>query len=287
MSVPWWIGATASVVIAGIAWRTRHLSRSGALAAIGVGTVVLHAALSWGVVLVAWFMATSLLSRFGRDRKWARTAHMLAKNDQRDAWQVLANGGVFAVLAVSASVVRAVATGDGGGGPTGVLGDVVNGGTAATSVRLAVAAAGALAAAAADTFATEIGTLSGSAPRSVRHWQPVATGTSGAITAAGMLASAFGALFVAFCASLVGMTPTAAIPAIAMGGFLGALVDTLLGAWVQERRWCPQCEAITERVHHDCGASTTPHAGMAWINNDMVNILCTVSGAIIAVCAWH
>lgn len=284
--VPLWIALSVAVLIAGIAWRTQHLSRGGALAAVCVGTAALHAQLSWGVVLITWFAATSLLSRWQRERKWARTATILAKNDQRDAWQVIANGGVFAVLAVLTILVRWYAVTDGriSGGPDDHSFDDS---TAAMTVTFAVAAAGALAAAAADTFATEIGTLARAEPRSIRSWQLVPAGTSGAITAIGTIASIAGAVLVALCATVVGLTPIAAMPAIVMAGILGSLVDTFLGAWLQARRWCPQCEAATERSLHNCATPTIPHAGIAWLNNDVVNVLCTITGAVIAVVAWR
>ena len=62
---------------------------------------------------------------------------------------------------------------------------------------LAAAALGALAASAADTWATEIGSLATRPPRSILTLRPVPAGTSGGVNLLGMLAMVAGATFVA------------------------------------------------------------------------------------------
>ena len=90
----------------------------------------------------------------------------IGKAGPRDAWQVLANGGV-----ATAAIVA--------GGPLGVA-----------------AFAGAYAAANADTWGTEIGMLARQAPRSILTGKPLATGISGGVTLVGTLAEAAGAVFI-------------------------------------------------------------------------------------------
>ena len=94
---PWSIAIllTAAIVIA--AWRSGSLAGNGAVAALLIGLVALRVQWSWGAFLLAWFVLASLLSRIGRARKAVRTAGVVAKGDRRDARQVLANGGVFAL----------------------------------------------------------------------------------------------------------------------------------------------------------------------------------------------
>lgn len=249
------------LVVAAAAHRAGLLSRAGAIGAIAVGVPAALAGPAWAVLLVGYFAASSVLSRLGEATKRARTDRVIEKGGPRDAWQVLANGGAFAVAALLALVA-----------PPPDL-----------SFRLA--ATGALAASAADTFATEIGTWLGGTPRDVRHWRPVPPGTSGGVTIAGSAGMVLGALVVTLLAALV-LVPELRVPRLAalmvVIGVAGAVVDTLLGAWVQRRRWCPTCRASTEQRVHPCGTPTQRAGGWAWLGNDAVNTACTLVGAILA-----
>jgi uncharacterized membrane protein len=139
---------------------------------------------------------------------------------------------------------------------------------------------GALAAAAADTWATEIGTLFGGEPISIVSGKRVPPGTSGGVTLVGTLAAAGGATFVAAAASLANWPVPLA--AAAVGGMAGALTDSFLGATVQSRRWCDVCGKSTERLVHDCGTPTRHTGGVVDFDNDAVNAACSGVGALIA-----
>lgn len=211
------------------------------------------------MLLVAFFVASTALSRYRRAEKAARTGGVVAKAGARDARQVLANGGLYTLAALGSLLAPA---------PVWVA-----------------AGAGALAAATADTWGTEIGTLSRRAPRMVGSWRPAAPGSSGAVTVAGTAASVAGALFVAVLAALVGWGPGAVRGAI-LGGAVGAAADTVLGATLQARRWCPRCDAPTERPLHSCGTATRPAGGAFWLDNDGVNAASGVLGMLAgAACA--
>ena len=51
---------------------------------------------------------------------------------------------------------------------------------------------------------------------------------------------------------------------------------------MQERRWCPRCAAETEQHIHRCGTPTVYYRALSGLNNDVVNLLCTVVGAAVA-----
>src|SRR4051812_41784313 len=84
-------------------------------------------------------------------------------------------------------------------------------------------------------------TLHGKEPRSVLTGRVVAAGTSGAISTAGTFAALAGAGFVAVVTMLLGWSPRLA-STLVIAGFAGALLDSLLGATVQSRRWCDSCQ---------------------------------------------
>ena len=251
-------GVVAAGVVAWLAVRSGALTRDGGVAAALVGTLSVAAGWAWGLLLVAYFVASVGLSRAGGRAKAERTASVVDKGGARDAWQVLANGLVFTVLAWSTLVVPG----------------------AIARAAVAAAALGALAASAADTWATEIGTLSRAAPRSLRTLRPVPAGTSGAASVAGTMAMVAGAVAVAAVAQRLELA--AAILPIALGGIAGAVADSGLGATLQARWWCAACERATERRVHSCGTRTIRRGGVAWLENDAVNLAATLVGAAVA-----
>ena len=119
----------------------------------------------------------------------------------------------------------------------------------------------------------------GGSPRLILSGRKAAPGTSGGITTPGTIAALSGALAVAVVTRLVGWP----IPlhAVFSGGFAGSIFDSVLGAAVQERRWCPDCEAETERRIHSCGTSSVYRGGIRGCNNDVVNLMSTIAGAVV------
>jgi uncharacterized protein (TIGR00297 family) len=252
------LGFAAATLVATLARRRGLLGFSGAVAAIVAGTLAVAAGVQWGVLLVAYFVAASMLSRFRQTQKALRTGSVVGKHGARDAWQVLANGGVFVIAAISAAAFE--------------------------SEGAIAAALGALAASMADTSATEIGTAVGGEPRSIITGQKVAIGMSGGVTIAGTLAMVGGSLFIMTITYTLGFGSRAAWAALA-GGIAGALADSLLGATVQERRRCPACGVLTERRGHDCAAvavTTEVVGGVGGFDNDWVNLTSTAIGALVA-----
>lgn len=250
------IGLAVSLLVSAAGWRAHALSGSGAMAAVVVGTAVAVGA-SWpGVaVLGTFFVLSSALSRV-RPRD-----DVTEKGSRRDAGQVLANGGVATLVAL-----------------TGIAGDEL--------LAFALVAAS-LAAATADTWATEIGSTSPTPPRMLVSRRLVRRGESGGVTAHGTLAALAGAALLGVVVAVVGGIRFGAADGLivgglaALGGVLGAMVDSLAGELVQERRYCPVCEQATEATIHHCGTATVQRGGVAGLNNDVVNVLCTLTGALV------
>jgi len=144
---------------------------------------------------------------------------------RRNERQVLANGGVAALAALAGSWA---------------------------------AFAGALAAATADTWASEIGRRSRTLPRLIITGRPVHAGTDGGIT---LLGTAGGVAGAACIAGLSLWLPAVTYSlrfgsAIASAGIIGMLLDSVLGATVQGRT--------------------------RWLDNDAVNLAATLGGAAAA-----
>jgi len=149
----------------------------------------------------------------------------------------------------------------------------------------------------ADTWATELGLLSKETPRLITTWQVAHRGASGAVSALGLTAAATGALVIgtaALCGkfvesfySIVFISAWAWLATAALvGGWLGSIVDSLLGATLQAQYYCAPDDQYTEKVIHSCGRATIHTRGLIWMTNDTVNFLSSVAGALIAVAMY-
>lgn len=254
-------GLCFSTVIAVAGARRQALAPGGAVAAVVVGTTVFaFGGLAWAVPMVAFFTVGSALSAVGAQRKRALAA-VAAKGSRRDGAQVLANGGVATALALLA-------------------------GTTDHASCLFLAYIGVVAVVSADTWSTEVGSLSRRPPRLVTTLEEVQPGTSGGVTLLGVIAALAGGLWIGAVGwlaqyavgnasqySLLGLSVAGMV-----AGLVGSLVDSLLGATVQEVRWCPACRLATEARVHSCGAESLPDRGWAGVDNDVVNALASLAG---------
>lgn len=247
-------GTLFAFVIAAGSFVVRFLTLSGAIATFLLGVVVFGiGGWQWAIPIVTFFLLSSILSRYGRQRKKDFDS-VFGKSDRRDGGQVLANGSIAGALVVLSAAYP--------------IHDFY-------PLYL-----GAVAAATADTWGTEIGVLTMGRTISVLSFKPVSPGTSGGISETGTLAGALGALVIALSGyGWFSDLKTAIV--IVLAGVAGSLIDSLLGATVQVQFRCEVCGKQTERTGH-CGKPSTRISGVPWINNDIVNILCSLAGAAAA-----
>ena len=251
------IGFFLAIVVAYLAYRARSLSRGGAWAALVVGTVIFGlGGMRWAVLLLTFFITSSGLSRAFKARK-KEANEKYAKGGQRDAGQVLGNGGL-ATLFSALHVLYPEA------------------------VWPWLGFAASLAAVNADTWATELGVLNPNPPRLITDLRKVVEkGTSGGVSLVGTLASLAGAGLIGLEAAL--LSPFGVrwgfFLLVTIAGLLGALFDSYLGATVQSIYHCPACDKETEKYPtHTCGAQTRQIRGWNWLDNDWVNFACAVFG---------
>ena len=248
--------AALAAVAALIARWAGTLTGTGAAAAWSIGSPVLYGT-GWhgGAVLAAFFISSNLVSRLFPSPATA----LDPKGDRRDHWQVYANGGLAAIA----------------------------GGIGGLNFKLGLwLVTCMLASAAADTWATSIGSRS-----TLRAWliwsgRTVPVGTSGGMTASGTAAAAAGALFVSAVGALVAGMPIL-LPAATLIGFLGMVADSTIGALIQGRFHCAACNMASEWRIHRCGRRTAKTSGIAWLNNDVVNFLATGSAAAAGLGTWY
>ncbi|MFD0586656.1 DUF92 domain-containing protein [Paenibacillus sp. GCM10027627] len=270
----WWVRLIVGLLGGGLmgaaAYRARALSLSGALSAaiMGAGFITLGEPV-WFGVLIAFFVSSSVWSKWKKhSRAKAKAEANYAKSGRRDAGQVWANGGAGLLLCAA----HALWPHEG----------------------WFYAFVGVMAAVNADTWATEIGALSRTAPRSIISGKRVTPGTSGGVTPLGSAAALGGAVFIGVVAALLlklqplgdaaafhGEAAAAVVLAAAAAGLAGAFADSLLGATGQAMFRCETCGSETERELH-CGSATRHIRGFAALNNDRVNLLSSLFAGLLA-----
>ena len=259
------LGFGLAVIMGGLGFAARALAVSGAVAAVVVGTIIFGlGGLPWAALMITFFVTSSLLSKLFSGRKRALT-DKFEKGSRRDWAQVFANGGAGAFMAVIALLFPA-------------------------EIWPWLAYAGVMATVNADTWATELGVLNPTPPRLITTGERVPMGTSGAVTLVGTSATLAGSLLIA----LVGLVTQPGVPwlrfllAVSLAGLAGSLVDSFLGATVQAIYYDPVRQKETERrIIGDDGLPAAPLRGWVGMNNDVVNFLSSVCGALAAVGLWR
>ena len=169
-------GAAISGIAAWLSYRLRALSPSGAWAATLMGTLlVAEGGWAWFLLAGTFFATASALTQL--DPPGRRSPRRSADLGGRRWDQVAANGGIAALAALVHGVV----------GWPAAFG----------------AAAGAIAAATADTWGTEIGRWSTREPRLITTWRIACHGDPGAVTALGTEGAAGGAALIGSVAAFL------------------------------------------------------------------------------------
>lgn len=256
-----------------ISLKKKFLQPKATFTAALVGfTLFLINPLAW-LCLIVFFLTASSLSFVKKSEK-KNFKEVFEKGSTRDSGQVIANSIgaiIFSFLYFIFNINFTVLA----------TNNII-------TAPLFVASISYIAAVNADTFATELGVLSEKPPRLItKPFKIVPKGTSGGITLLGTLASLIGSILIAstfFIWSL--LFPTIHDPTtnllivfvisviITLAGLLGSLIDSFLGATIQQMYYCPTCDKETEKKFHTkCQSATTPTRGWKLINNDAVNIL--------------
>ncbi|NTU52207.1 MAG: DUF92 domain-containing protein [Chlorobiaceae bacterium] len=261
------LGGLFALLVALFSIKVKFLQNSGATATFLLGTTIFGVGgFVWTVPLLTFYFLSSILSKLGHKRK-AKFDLVFEKGSQRDAGQVYANGGVAWFMMVLYSL-----TGD---------------------PYLFFAYLGTLAAVQADTWATEIGTMWPNAKaRLITTFKDVAVGTSGGVSIPGTSASFIGSIFI--CSSAVLMNVpwigqfgiVQSLLVIGLSGLFASLVDSFFGATVQAQYFDPIRKKVTERTHSIApdGSRVVNELmkGYHFVNNDLVNTLCALSGSAVA-----
>lgn len=257
------------------AMKRSSLDYTGALGAMVVGFVLTLANLSFLFALFAFFITSSNLTRWkGNIKKHLDPDYK--EGGQRNWVQVLCNGGIPTELALLYMIEI---------GPGEVPVDF---GKQYSASWLCLSLLGSLACSTGDTWASEVGPiLSTKRPRLITTWREVPTGTNGGVTPVGLMASFLGGITVGgayfisqmlFVSDLHLAVPQWPVIVYAgAAGFLGSLLDSLLGASMQ---YSGYDESINKIVSYE-SKTTRRISGKAILDNNAVNLFSSLIVALV------
>lgn len=253
------LGLLLMVVLGILGVKYRAIDFGGLLSGILIGFVILiGGGWAWFIMMLLFFVVSTLFTRYKYGYKHS-IGFAQEKGGTRGWRNTLANGAVASVAAA------------------GVL--------FYSGSLFAAAYIGAVAEATADTLSTEIGLLSRSKPRLItKPLKQVSAGTSGAISLLGQIVAVLSCVLIGLAAILLGVvtgSPLKTLIIALTGGLVGTAVDSLIGATIQGMHRCQVCSQVTENLSHH-GLPTTRVKGLRVIDNNVVNLISTASGALAA-----
>jgi uncharacterized protein (TIGR00297 family) len=213
----------------------------------------------YALPILLFFMTSSFLSKVGKGRK-AAAELMYQKSNRRDFYQVLANGGIPTLIFIII---------------------LLSGEDYLYAVYLI-----SIAAANADTWATELGIFSKRAPFLIINFKRVKAGTSGAISFVGSISSLLGSAIIVLSGFIFIPFSLDSFMVLSVSGYLGSIIDSILGAAWQAQYKCISCSKLTENKLH-CNQEAMLIKGIPWLDNDLVNIFSIFIASIIAVLFLH
>ena len=241
-------GLILNMILAFGALYKKAITGLGALAGfvLGAGLFFMGGLVLW-TALAFFFISSSFFGRIKKAKR-LKAESLVKKSGRRDWIQVFANA-LPALVAVFLHMLTA-------------------------ELLWLTASFSALAAATADTWASEIGVLARRRPVSILSFKEVDPGISGGVTLLGTLAAGAGSVSVAVIAAVFGAAGFSAAVIIGFCGLFGALLDSVLGAGFQVKYIDSEIGCLTEQPDGNAVA-----AGLLWMNNDMVNLLSVSSAA--------
>ncbi len=143
----------------------------------------------------------------------------------------------------------------------------------------------------ADTLATEVGLLYRGPTRLIIGLKQTRPGTPGGVTTYGYAGAFFSTLILTaslapFLINNKSLTLTKLALITLVSGIGGTTIDSIVGQLLQAVYRCPICHSITEDYIH-CNTRCEKIKGISYINNHVVNIICSAFGGLTALVLYN
>ncbi|ADN37110.1 protein of unknown function DUF92 transmembrane [Methanolacinia petrolearia DSM 11571] len=215
------------------AYRMKAADRSGLFSGALMGLlIIVFSNVTWFLLMLSFFILGTAFTKYKYEIK-KREGVAESRGGVRGFTNVFANG----LVALCGAVLY------------GIYGDLA-------FLALYV---GSIAAATADTTASELGML-GKQPFLITTLQPVPKGTDGGVTIMGEVLAILAALIIGIVAFALRIGPPEIIPVAVIAGFVGTNVDSLVGATLERKKI---------------------------IGNSGTNMFCTIAGGVAGMLLLH
>jgi uncharacterized membrane protein len=226
----------------------------------------------WSIFPLVIFLVLGSLA--GKIRANAKEGGDAKQGKARDHWQVLANGGIFMLLAMLAFLNESGWLDSFLGIHTEVL---------RFSETCHLLALISLSVSCSDTLSSDFGRVWGGSPRNIITGKRLIKGVSGGVTGAGFVGAFLGAMSIAI---FVFWTELSSLGSsvytfwlIAFFGFIGSILDSVLGVLFQAK----YLDEMGNQVDSSESGRRSMAAGYRWVTNDVVNAITGVLMLLVAV----
>ncbi len=243
-----------SSAISVLSYKLKFLNLKGTFAIFVLAMVIFGlGGLNWTIPILVFFIFSSLISKIRR-KNFEINSKYTETHSPRDHMQVLANGGFGGILVILNYFLP--------------------------SEFFYFAFVSSIAAVCADTWSTEIGTITQAATVNILTFKVVQQGTSGGVSITGTIGGIIGATLITLSSLLwINVKHFYYVIFIIFAGIIGNLFDSVLGASVQAKYKCTVCSNVIEKPFH-CKEAALLIKGFKWINNDVVNFATAVIGGL-------
>jgi len=226
----------------------------------------------WSIFPLVTFLVLGSLA--GKIRANAKDGGDAKQGKARDHWQVLANGGIFMLLAMLAFLNES-------GWLESFLG--IHTEVLRFSETCHLLALISLSVSCSDTLSSDFGRVWGGSPRNIITGKRMIKGVSGGVTGAGFVGALLGAVSIAifvFWTELSSLgSSVSAFCLVAVSGFIGSILDSVLGVLFQAK----YLDDSGNQVDSSDSGRRSMAAGYRWVTNDVVNAVTGVLMLLVAV----